>query len=348
MLLFAPYPALAQSPIQPLTEEPPQDTDAQRLFDEGHKAAARKDWKAAQNHFQASLALKPHWKTAANLGQIELELKQYQPCAEHLSFARQKAPDGETKDRIQKLLNACAAELGIVHISISQAGINVWMDDKFVGATPNVDTIYVEAGPHTLTAGQGKRVSIQKEFTAARGSTTHIDLIVSTAPAPADPSSTQLKSASLPAGDASATWRKAAPIVAIGTGALGLVALGLGIGYGLKAADQVEQVQNIGEQLKYHYEEGEVPCVSAIRLGTETLCTQNAEARDRYNSYRTVEILGFVVAGAAAVTEAIVAWQWPSKTPPQKSKENGEETGSMRVAPSLGKEQHGLIVYGTF
>lgn len=345
-LLFA-LPALAQPPIQSLSDEPARDANAQRFFDEGQKAAAKKDWTAAQKYFQASLALKPHWKTAANLGQAELELKQYKPCAEHLSLAKKSAPDSETTAKIQTLLDLCTAQLGIVRVSINQVGNKVWVDGQPVGVAPIVDVIFVEAGPHTLTAGQGSQVAIQKEFIAARGTTTHIDLVVNMPQALPDPPGIQPQETDSPAGDASATWRKAAPIVAIGTGAIGLVALGLGIGYGVKTADQVEQVQHIGEQLKYRYEQGEIPCVSAIRPGTETLCAQDAEARDRYDRYRTIEIVGFVTAGAAALTEVIVALQWPSKKPAQKVKANGEKS-AMRIVPSLSKEQNGLVVYGVF
>jgi hypothetical protein len=112
----------------------------------------------AASALRAAWRLAPASATACNLGRVELERSRFTDAAEFLSRCTEAPPKGGTEDekaRYRRHLDALAQarkKVVAVRVHVSEPGADVLLDDKPIGASPLPRVVFVDPGPHELTA----------------------------------------------------------------------------------------------------------------------------------------------------------------------------------------------------
>src|SRR5262245_42812519 len=91
LLLVPTTPVWAGPPPGP-GPAPAQQKEADRLYEQGRKAAKAEQWSKASDLYLQAFRIDHHWKIAASLGHAEVQAGKYRDAAEHLTFALGAAP----------------------------------------------------------------------------------------------------------------------------------------------------------------------------------------------------------------------------------------------------------------
>src|SRR5712671_1904124 len=76
-----PPPAAAPAPT------PAQQKEAEKLYEQGRKAAKASQWSKASEVYLQAFRIDRDWKIAASLGHAELQAGKHRDAAEHLTYA---------------------------------------------------------------------------------------------------------------------------------------------------------------------------------------------------------------------------------------------------------------------
>ncbi|GMV18160.1 MAG: hypothetical protein AMXMBFR56_63840 [Polyangiaceae bacterium] len=325
--------ALAQKPGSSPTISKAPDTltaEARTRFDEGVRAAGRRDFEAARVAFKQAYALKPVPEVLRNLGAAEVmsghDLEGARHLTEYLAGAKD-LPDRE-RDELTKLVNQAEKKLGriVVEVDLDGAGITVGSDP--VGTSPLRWAWYVTPGDHAVTASKPGAGEAKQTIRVAAGALEKVSLRLvketgEPGPAPAPPASpAALGGTSTGASDGSdpvgpkPSDRSIVPAV-IG-GGLAAVGIGLGVMWRLGADSDADDADAILGRL------GPAPCGAGTPYASEC-----AEVRDKNDSSRqksNLSTISFAV-GAAALVGTAVYLLWP---------EPSASTGSIRPRALVG------------
>jgi hypothetical protein len=216
--------------------EPPSDAD--RAYAAGVAAFKQHDYEAARASFLKSLELAPRTATRLNVALAEF----YSGHAlEALTHFRQfvAAPDaapGRVEEVRTTMLPRVEAQIGRIQIE-APTGVTVLVDGVKVGTAPLGGPDEVMPGPHTVTAvgGSGRLASITLQ--AIAGEVVHARIVGeepagTSAPVAPATASTPLAPESSPPGFGGWTPAKKVTVIALGSGTV--VSLGLGITFGLR------------------------------------------------------------------------------------------------------------------
>jgi tetratricopeptide (TPR) repeat protein len=300
------------------------DSDrANLLFKKGKIAFNAGKFNDALRIYNEAWSLKQSPDIAANLAQTESELGLHRKAAEHFAFALAHLLPSSTDEQQQALAEGLAQEkkeIGSLHVTLEPADSTLTIDDTAVTVPPNGD-VYLDPGEHgvsvthegyepnqqtvRLSKGAAQVLWIKlQQVGGAQASTTDPEHGTSQATNPPPPPSGQ------------SSKRSIVPALVGG----GLVAAGAAVGVAFLVSGNSSQKD--ADQLR-----ATLPEPNGCGAGTPyapqcaALHYKNADI-DRA---RTLEIVGFSVAGAAAVGTAVYLL-WPH------SRSNASSTFSPTVA----------------
>ncbi|MEO8919481.1 MAG: tetratricopeptide repeat protein [Polyangiaceae bacterium] len=287
------------------------DSDrANLLFKKGKVAFNDGKYNDALRIYNEAWHLKQSPDIAANLAQTEAELGKHRAAAEHFAFALAHLLPSSTDEQKKALaegLEIEKKEIGTLHVTLEPAESQLSIDDAPVTLPANGD-LYVEGGDH--------RTSVTREGYESNAQTVHVSKgssqvlwikllelgaarpSAAPAPAPADGSAPPRLS------DDSSS-RSLVPAILGG----GLVVAGAAVGVVFLLAGNSSQ--DDADALGASTLKTPNACGANTRFVTD--CGKLHDDNKAIDRDRTLEVTGFVVAGAAAIGTAVYLL-WPHST----------------------------------
>jgi hypothetical protein len=321
-----------------------ENARADELFRQG-KAFVKEDrWEDARRAYLAGWQIKRGYDIAGNLGSVELELGLNRDAAEHLAYCIKSFPATGTaaqlayiKGRFEEARQRVAA----LTIQVNVDGAEVYVDGRSIGRSPFLDDVYIDPGTPTLEAKLAGFAPSTRQITANKGSFQGVVLVLHADTSARARSSSSSSAVSVVPGAARvggvagvAEERSRAPYYVGGAAAAagiaaGIVGLVLSHSSAVRADETFSHLKSSG---------GVGACLVAAN---KTQCEALDQAyRDR-STFRTVGIVGFASAGAAA--SALLGYVLFSGG---KSSPGG--SSALRVDVAFGGGTTGALVTGGF
>jgi len=303
------------------------DSDrANLLFKKGKVAFNAGNFNDALRIYSEAWSLKQSPDIAANLAQTESELGQHRAAAEHFSFALAHLLPSSTDEQQQALAEGLAQEkkeIGSLHVTLEPADSTLTIDDSAVTVPPNGD-VYLDPGEHGVSVThegyEPNRQTVRLSKGASQVLWIKLQQIGGAPVSSTDPAHVvdgQTDPSPPPSGHGSK--RSIVPALVGG----GLVAAGVAVGVVFLIS--ANSSQKDADQLR-----AMLPGPNACGSGTPYAdqCAQLHDKNSDIDHARTLEIVGFSVAGAAAVGSAVYLL-WPHS----RSKASSAFSPTVAIAP---------------
>jgi hypothetical protein len=286
------------------------DSDrANLLFKKGKVAFNAGKFNDALRIYSEAWSLKQSPDIAANLAQTESELGQHRNAAEHFAFALAHLLPSSTDEQKQALAEGLAQEkkeIGSLHVTLEPADSALSIDDTVVTVPPSGD-IYLEPGEHgVLVTHEGYEPNRQTVRLSKGASQVLWIKLTQIGGLPAEGAVRPEQNAG---GQTEATpppsdhGSKRSIVPALVGGGLAAAGAAVGVVFLLSANSS----QKDADQLRSSLPDGNA-CGTGSPYAAE--CAALHDKNSDIDRARTLEIVGFSVAGAAAVGTALYLL-WP-------------------------------------
>ncbi|HYQ45391.1 MAG TPA: PEGA domain-containing protein [Polyangiaceae bacterium] len=305
----------------------PDSDRANQLFKKGKVAFNAGKYNDALRIYTEAWSLKQSPDIAANLAQTESELGQHRDAAEHFSFALDHLLPSSTDEQKQALAEGLAQErkeIGALHVTLEPADAELTIDGARVAVPPSGD-VFVEPGEHAVSVNREGYETNQQTVRISRGASQVLWIKLTQAGGsgsavdgqpPASTDGTQP-----PVHEHS--HRSIVPAIVGG----GLVLAGAAVGTVFLVS--ANSSQKDADQLKSSLPDG-----NACGAGTPYVeqCAALHDKNSDIDRARTLEIVGYSVAGAAAVGTAVYLL-WPRSHSHEQARLPLHLSPTLAVAP---------------
>jgi len=285
----------------------PDSERANLLFKKGKVAFNAGKYNDALRIYTEAWSLKQSPDIAANLAQTESELGKHRDAAEHFAFALAHLLPSSTDEQQQALAEGLAQEkkeIGSLHVTLEPADSVLTIDDAPVTVPPSGD-VFLEPGEHGVAVTHEGYEPSQQTVRLSKGASQVLWIKLTQSGAPADASAdpehrghAYTETTLPPHGNHS--HRSIVPVIVGGT----LVAAGAAVGVVFLLTGN--SAQKDADQMRAALSEPNA-CGAGTPYASE--CATLHDKNSDIDRARTIEIVGFSVAGAAAVgTVAYLLW----------------------------------------
>lgn len=310
-----------------------ENARADELFRQGKALVKEDKWEDARRAYLAGWQIKRGYDIAGNLGSVELELGLSQDAAEHLGYCIKSFPATGTAAQLAYIkgrFEEARQRVVALTIQVNVDGAEVYVDGRSIGRSPFRDDVYIDPGTRTLEAKLAGFAPSRREITAAKGSWQPVVLVLQADTGPRAEGS----SPKMPVGPVVEEERSRAPFYVGGAAALaglgaGVTGLLLSRGAASRADESFNHLKSSGGVAACLVAANKVPCDALDQA-----------YRDRA-TFRTVEIVGFATAGAAA--SAVLAYALLSG-----GKSSPRDTSAIHVDIAAGAGMTGALLTGGF
>lgn len=330
--------ALVLVPTRALAQDDVTLTMARERFKEGVSYFDKKDFAKARVAFLQAYALKKHPAVLLNLAQSELRSGHEADAAKHFAQYLREHKDATEAERqgAETGLTAAKALVGEVSLEVDATGAEVYVDGDLEGTSPLPGSLYLPPGSHQVQARKDGKTATS-EVTATAGQSSSLSLRLGSRPRPvgavgASPAPAEPGAEDAPPIEEHSTrkgfvpWVTSTPgamvgVAVTGAGLIGGGAFAFGSKSSYDAADSI-QAQIIEKAVVVDRKASsrgvcndpeswlaESPTWSgATPAARQDRARQYTENCDKYNdnvkagdTFKTLSIVSFAVAGAAAV-----------------------------------------------
>ncbi|WP_437953844.1 PEGA domain-containing protein [Sorangium sp. So ce296] len=338
--------AQADAGARGATETEALTDKARQLYDEGLAALNRSRWAEAHASFLAAWRIKQHYQIASNLGVAELRLGKHRDAAEHLSWYLREAPAERTvqRQRAEVLLKEALAKVAAITIATEPEGAEVTVDGAVVGRTPLALPVFLEPGPHAISAALDGYTAERQQIEPAAGYTGGITLHLEPARAEAQaalgaPSAEgpraarEAPTAKLPETTAAPPeGRSWVPVIVLG--AASVVGLGVGVALTLTANDASAETSS--QRAAIWNAGGGCIDAPAEHVGA---CAKLRDGEARVDAFSNGARIAYATSGLL-LAGALAYWLWPATPSGNASR--------VQLVPSLGARGAGIIAHGAW
>src|SRR6478609_5145015 len=278
----------------------PDGDRANQLFKKGKVAFNAGKYNDALRIYTEAWSLKQSPDIAANLAQTESELGKHRAAAEHFSYALAHLLPSSTEEQQQALAEGLAQEkkeIGSLHVTLEPADSVLSIDDVALHL-PAAGDVFLEPGDHTVSVTHEGYQANQQTVHLSKGASQVLWIkltLLGATPDAADPAHpTGATDVTLPPVH-SHSHRSIVP--ALVGGGIAVAGAAVGVAFLLNANSDQKDADHLRASL---------PGPNACGAGTP-YTQQCADLHDKNSDIdrkRTIEIVGFSVAGAAAVGTA--------------------------------------------
>ena len=311
---------------------------ASALIRQGADHFKHEDYEGARAAFARAYEMEPKAATLFNLALSELNAAHPVQAAAHLReyLAYADEPAAKLESVRTKWLPRAEARTARVNV-FAPAGAQLSVDGAAQQSAkaitgPNgtpLTSIVVAAGEHEVTARQGA-LSETQHVTARGGELVelHFQRVADAPPpavaiAPTPGRETQERAES---DEPRAKW---IPVVVLGSAAV--IAAGLGVGFGIAAANKANVAQDVQNQISPGSAWNGNQCFGG---SASPLCTQLKGDVDTNRAYWTVSVASYVSAGVLAAASVATWMLWKPKS------------GAVAARPMLSAQSGGVVVDG--
>lgn len=311
LLAFLPFVACAIVAL-PRTARA-EDTQAERLYQEGRRAAQAKDWATACRKLKESHDREPAPGTLLNLADCEENRGKLLDALGHFESAARLGPAGkeralyarERASAVEKRLSRLTIQL----LPTAAVGWTVECDGLPVDAARLGTPMLLDPGEHTVVARVSGRANVRSTVKLAEGELRQVEIEAGAAPSPGP--------ARVAAGGERATPSQS-PLRAMGVASLGVGAVGLGVG--LLGGGMTLKAKSTADD--------------SCRAGCSP---EGLDAQSQGKTWSVLSSVGFATAGAGLIAGVSLLVLAPSSRAP---------VGTLTARPIVGGT--GLGLGGTF
>jgi hypothetical protein len=290
-------------------------------------------------------ALSPTYDIAHNLGTTECLLNKPAKCVDHLTFALRTWPlvdnaKGTAARRAAEEMRAEARKLvGAVSLTTNVAGAEIAVDGQPLGTAPITEEIYLDPGPHTLTATLAKYQTARAKVDVVKGGTdkvalTLLDEVNAPPPPPeAQPTASPVASAAPPSSSAPLPPPPSRPnlFCVIVPGVVAAAGVGLGVFFAVASNGHATDAAAASARLSSkRCPAGGADCEALTQALTSRDSSANAA-------------MGMFIGGGVFGVAALAAGIWRATVPAAPP-----DTRAARLLPVLSPNQMGLVFDGTW
>ena len=316
------------------------------LMETGLKAYGKHNLEAARESFARAWALKQHEAIAASLADVEQKLGRYHDAALHWAYVLEHTSAERSPGRVEAEahLQECRKHLGALHVTADRGALLFLDDQPAERGMPGQDLL-VKPGNHTLRAELAGRKSPSQSFSIGEGEQLTLVLIVPPEliwPSVVMPAPPVMPSAP-PASQSHGISTRAA--VLIGGGAMTALALGVGVGFLLKAnhlRDESERLRSLLDASDPELAKIHGNCAPSVPQPPPE-CSALDSALNDYDRARNTATAAFVTSGVLAVGTAVVFVLTHGS-----DSESQKRTSFVELEPWLGEGRRGVALRGAF
>ena len=161
-----------------------------KIFEFGNKLYDEGKHQQAEAAYLEAWALKKSYDLAGNLGNLEADMNKPRFAAEYLSYALREFPAGgkpALRDALVKRLGEVSKLVGVLRVTTSKPGAEVFVDGVSVGVSPLPGDVYLDPGTHTIEARLDGFMPVQMTVTAVKGKTDAQELALEPPPGASKP-----------------------------------------------------------------------------------------------------------------------------------------------------------------
>jgi hypothetical protein len=314
----------------PVAAQPADNTTlAEQLFNQGRELASKNDWANACPKFEASLRYDPALGTRLNLANCYDKLgKVAKAWGMYRDAADKAAQLGDTKRKEYALQQAAALEprlpkLTIVVPAKPPTGFTVTRDGVAVDAAMFGGGFYVDPGAHEIVASAPGYASITKTVTSieGKGETVTIPDLQAKPDEPKPKPAPKDEDEDRPPPPApNNTWKYAG----LGTAAGGVVLLGVGVVFGIKASGTYSDAKSL--------------CANLVCQNPDDFAKGGKLISDARSQATISTVL--VVGGAVVAAGGVTLWLLAPKL--------GGTEHAARIVPHASDREAGVTLVGRF
>jgi hypothetical protein len=313
-------PAASDTPSEaPSAATSEATSKAKAHFDRGVELYREGNLDAALAEFERANELSPSHHLLYNLAQVQAERHDYVHAVELLDSYLERggaavpaARRAEVEEEAARLRQRIAA----LWVSADVDTATLWVNDEAVATLPLHKPVMLNAGIARLRIEAVGRKTLVRELAVAGGDRPHLTLSLEVAPSAATALSPERDA------EPASGW---SPLRSVGffTGALGVVGIGVGSGFGISVLDQSK---------------------TARRLCDGNRCTsqRGVDAAERAATYATIATIG-VAAGGGLLVTGVVLWLSGAKNASDSAEPGNAD---VRVAPLASSSELGMALSG--
>jgi PEGA domain-containing protein len=311
-----------------------ENARADEYFRQG-KAFVKEDrWEDARRAYLAGWQIKRGYDIAGNLGSVELELGLSRDAAAHLAYCIKSFPATGTATQLAYIkgrFEEARQRVAALAIQVNVDGAEVYVDGRSIGRSPFLDDVYIEPGARTLEVKLAGFAPSKREITAAKGSWQSVALVLRADASERGPSAAP----GVPVVPGVVEEERSRTPYYVG-GALGIAGIGAGIVGVVLSHTSATRADETFTQLKSSGGAG-----ACLVAANKVPCDALDQAYRDKATFRTVGIVGFAAAGAAAgalITYALLGGSKPSS----------KDSSAIHVDIAAGAGMTGALVTGGF
>ena len=289
---------------EPTEAERAEERALREVMRAGGQEAEAGNWEGAARAYRSAWHLRRHFAIAMNLAEAEMKLGNYLEAAGLWQFYIDQAPPElkHSDTDAEAELAECRTHLGSVQISVEGGAATVLVNGRAIGDAPFESPLWLEPGSYEVSARRGDHRSVPNQVRLEAGAAVKIYFTFPSTDATPPP----LAQASTPESNAledDSTFAAAtAPktYVLIGGTVLTAVALGVGVGYLIKADKLENDAEHTLAMARREAEENGLIPESACRAAPDVRpseCGQLSEQRDDRETALNISTGAFITAG---------------------------------------------------
>ncbi|HYQ03258.1 MAG TPA: tetratricopeptide repeat protein [Polyangiaceae bacterium] len=301
---------------------------ANQLFKKGKVAFNAGKYDDALRIYSEAWSLKQSPDIAANLAQTESELGKHRDAAEHFSYALDHLLPSSTDEQKQALAEGLAQEkkeIGTLRVTLEPSDSVLTIDGARVTVPPRGD-VFLEPGEHAVSVNHEDCEPNQQTIRISRGASQVLWIKLTATGGTHGPAAgaTQPTDVTTPP-SGSHSHRSIVPAVIGG----GLVAAGAAVGVVFLVS--ANSGQKDADKLRATLPDEPNVCGAGSPYASE--CATLHDKNSDIDRARTIEIVGFSVAGAAAVGTAVYLL-WPHSHSSSSASLPGGLSPTFAITPS--------------
>jgi hypothetical protein len=303
-----------------------ESNSPQAQYRQAHNAMNAKNWDEARRLLFDLWTRSQTYDVASDLMFVEYHLGHFASAANYGEFAIRNVPpvaDAEESSRVKKGLDEVKKRVGALSIVVNTPGADIQVDSVAVGKSPLLANVYVDVGPHIVSARSGAAASPETRVDALAGEIYKVELTLpeastaESAPPPVAPAAAN----NAPERDQPQRANYTPAIVAASVGGVALVggiaALIVSINKHSDAQDRLAKLQDPNA------------CGPGMSPSNAQECSKIADQADSSHTFRTLSFVGF---GTAIAAGAMTYVLWPKS-----------HAGMGKLTPRLDVSRQGFL-----
>ncbi len=171
--------AVVESTPLARAQSPAGNQEARTHYERGVQLSNEGAYDGALIEFQRAYDLMPNYRVLYNLGQVARQLNDFaralKSYEQYLAQGGSEIPNSR-RQQVEQEISMLKTRVARIHLTLSEPGAEILVDNVPVGTSPLSDVLIVNAGQRQLSASKAGRLPVTKVVTVAGGDSIDVTL----------------------------------------------------------------------------------------------------------------------------------------------------------------------------